>query len=298
MVPAWSRRAHTGMTGSDLRRRPRLEPCDVNQALAGAKLIGESPVGRVHQRAGYTLSGPCLSHHSIERLNISLPRQRDVSSGDFKHELFDQFARVGKALASGPRLELLEYLAQGERSVEGLATVSGLTVANTSRHLQQLRQSGLVAARKQGQQVFYRLAGEDVVALLNTLRQVAERRVAEVDRLVASYLTVKDGLEAVPARELLERVREGLVTVLDVRPPEEYAAGHLPGAVNVPLADLERCLGDCDPAKEVVAYCRGPWCVLAYDAVTRLREKGFKARRLEGGLPEWRQAGLPVEPSS
>ena len=218
-----------------------------------------------------------------------------MSSGNFKHELFEQFARVGKALSSGPRLELLEYLAQGERSVDALAAVSGLSVANTSRHLQQLRQSGLVAPRKQGQQVFYRLAGEDVVTLLNTLRQVAERHVAEVDRLVASYLTVKDGLEPVPAEELLERARQGLVTVLDVRPPEEYAAGHLPGAVNVPLAELERCLGDCDPEKEVVAYCRGPWCVLAYDAVARLREKGLKARRLEGGLPEWRQAGLPVE---
>ncbi len=218
-----------------------------------------------------------------------------MSSGDFKHELFEQFARVGKALSSGPRLELLEYLAQGERSVEALAGVAGFTVANTSRHLQQLRQSDLVLPRKQGQQVFYRLAGEDVVTLLNTLREVAERRVAEVDRLVASYLTVKDTLEPVPAEELLDRARRGLVTVLDVRPPEEYAAGHLPGAVNVPLAELERCLGDCDPAKEVVAYCRGPWCVLAYEAVARLREQGLKARRLEGGLPEWRQAGMPVE---
>jgi rhodanese-related sulfurtransferase/DNA-binding transcriptional ArsR family regulator len=218
-----------------------------------------------------------------------------MSSGDFKHELFEQFARLGKTLSSGPRLELLEYLAQGERSVEALAGVSGFTVANTSRHLQQLRQAGLVTPRKQGQQVFYRLAGEDVVTLLNTLREVAERRVAEVDRLVATYLTVKDNLEPVPAEELLDRARRGLVTVLDVRPPEEYAAGHVPGAVNVPLAELERCLGDCDPAKEVVAYCRGPWCVLAYEAVARLREKGVKARRLEGGLPEWRQAGLPVE---
>jgi rhodanese-related sulfurtransferase/DNA-binding transcriptional ArsR family regulator len=218
-----------------------------------------------------------------------------MSSGDLKHELFEQFARVGKALSSGPRLELLEYLAQGERSVEALAGVSGFTMANTSRHLQQLRLADLVVPRKQGQQVFYRLAGEDVVTLLNTLREVAERRVAEVDRLVPSYLAVKDTLEPVPAEELLDRARRGLVTVLDVRPPEEYAAGHLPGAVNVPLAELERCLGDCDPAKEVVAYCRGPWCVLAYEAVARLREKGVKARRLEGGLPEWRQAGLPVK---
>lgn len=218
-----------------------------------------------------------------------------MSSGNPKKDLFDQFARVGKALASGPRLELIEFLAQGERSVEALAAVSGLTVANTSHHLQQLRQAGLVAARKQGQQVFYRLSGDDVAELLGKLREVAERHLAEIDRLVDSYLTVKDGLEPVPADELLARAREGLVTVLDVRPPEEYSAGHVPGALNVPLAELERCLDDCDPTKEVVAYCRGPYCVLAYEAVARLRAKGIRARRLDGGLPEWRQAGLPVD---
>ena len=217
-----------------------------------------------------------------------------MSSGNFKHDLFNQFARVAKALANGYRLELLEYLAQGERSVDALAKVSGLTVANTSQHLQQLRQAGLVATRKEGVNVYYRLNGDDVVALLGKLRDVAEDHLAEVDRLVAAFLTVRDSLEPVPAGELLERAREGLVTVLDVRPPEEYAAGHLPGAVNIPLVELEKRLKEIDPAREVVAYCRGPHCVLAFEAVARLRGRGVQARRLKDGFPEWKQAGLPV----
>ncbi|UCE88640.1 MAG: metalloregulator ArsR/SmtB family transcription factor [Pseudomonadota bacterium] len=218
-----------------------------------------------------------------------------MSSGNFKHELFAQFARVGKALANGNRLELLEYLAQGERSVEDLARVSGLTVANTSQHLQQLRQAGLVTSRKEGLKVYYRLSGDDVISLLDGLRSVAERRLADVDRLVNTYLTVKDSLEPIPRTELLSRVREGLVTVIDVRPPEEYSAGHLPGALNIPLAELERELGQLDSDQEIVAYCRGPHCVLAFDAVARLRAQGLNARRLEDGYPEWRTAGLPVE---
>ncbi len=220
-----------------------------------------------------------------------------MSGANFKKELFNQFAVVAKAMANGNRLELLEFLAQGERSVDALAAVSGLTVANTSQHLQQLRHAGLVSSRKRGQKVFYRLSGDDVSELFSSLRMVAERHLAEVKRLVDDYLVVKDSLELVHADELLERVRDGLVTVLDVRPPEEYAAGHLPGAVNVPLAELEQHLNDFDPAGEVVAYCRGPHCVLAFDAVARLREQGIPARRLEGGLPEWRLAGLPVEQS-
>ena len=218
-----------------------------------------------------------------------------MSSGNFKHDLFNQFARVAKALANGYRLELLEYLAQGERSVDALAKVSGLTVANTSQHLQQLRQAGLVATRKEGVNVYYRLNGDDVVALLGKLRDVAEDHLAEVDRLVAAFLTVRDSLEPVPAGELLERAREGLVTVLDVRPLEEYAAGHLPGAVNIPLVELEKRLKEIDPTREVVAYCRGPHCVLAFEAVARLRGRGVQARRLKDGFPEWKQAGLPVE---
>ncbi len=218
-----------------------------------------------------------------------------MSSGSFKHELFGQFARVAKALANGYRLELLEYLAQGERSVDALAKVSGLSVANTSQHLQQLRQVGLVTTRKVGVSVYYRLSGDDVVELYNMLRTVAEHRLAEVDRLVSAYLSVKDDLEPVPAEELLTRAREGLVTVLDVRPPEEYAAGHVPGAVNIPLADLEENLKDLPQGREVVAYCRGAYCVLAFEAVARLRERGIEARRLQDGFPEWKHAGWPVE---
>ena len=221
-----------------------------------------------------------------------------MSGSHFKHDLFTQFARVGKALGNGNRLELLEYLAQGERSVDELSKVSGLTIANTSQHLQQLRQSGLVSSRKEGLKVFYMLSGDDVVSLLDALRGVAQRHVADVERLVNSYLTVRDDLEPLPRHELLERVREGLVTVLDVRPPEEYAAGHVPGAVNVPLTELEQYLKALSPDQEIVAYCRGPHCVLAFDAVAQLREKGLRARRLEDGYPEWKTAGFPVEVSS
>ena len=218
-----------------------------------------------------------------------------MSSSNFKHDLFTQFAVVGKALSNGNRLELLEFLAQGERSVEDLATVSGLTVANTSRHLQQLRQAGLILNRKQGLKVFYRISDDDVIELLNALRNVAGRHVADVERLVNTYLTVKDNLEPIPRDELLARVQDDLVTVIDVRPAEEYAAGHIPGAANIPLSELEKHLDQFDPEQEIVAYCRGPHCVLAFDAVARLREKGYMARRLQDGYPEWKSAGLPVK---
>jgi len=213
----------------------------------------------------------------------------------FKQELFSQFARVGKALSNGNRLELLEFLAQGERSVEQLSKVAGLTVANTSQHLQQLRHAGMVSCRKEGLKVYYSISGDDVIRLLDALRAVAERHVSDVQHLVNTYLTVKDDLEPIPRSELMARVKDGLVTVLDVRPPEEYAAGHVPGAVNIPLHELEQRLGELGKDQEVVAYCRGPHCVLAFDAVARLREKGMKARRLEDGYPEWQVAGLPVE---
>lgn len=218
-----------------------------------------------------------------------------MSTDNFKHDLFNQFARIAKALASGPRLELLEFLAQGERPVDALAKVSGMSVANTSQHLQQLKQAGLVNSHKEGQKVIYHLSGDDVLMLFESLREVAERHLADVDRLVKEYLSVKDSLEAIPAQELLNRVRTGQVTVLDVRPSEEYEAGHLPGAYNIPLAALEEQLDKLDLEHEIVAYCRGPHCVLAFDAVAKLREKGMNARRLEGGLPEWKLKGLPVE---
>ena len=218
-----------------------------------------------------------------------------MSTQNVKHQLFEQFARVGKALGSPVRLDLLECLGQGQRSVEALAGKCGLPISNASHHLQQLRQAGLVSAYKDGLYVYYRLAGDEVVSLLNALRSVAEQNIAEVDRLINTYLTVKDTLEPVPAGELLNRVRKGLVTVLDVRPPDEYAAGHIPGAVNVPLAELEKYLRKLKPKKEIVAYCRGPHCVLSYDAVEQLRGRGIKARRLKEGYPEWKAAGLPVE---
>jgi rhodanese-related sulfurtransferase/DNA-binding HxlR family transcriptional regulator len=219
----------------------------------------------------------------------------------FKHDLFAQFARVGKALSNGNRLELLEFLAQGERSVEQLSKVAGLTVANTSQHLQLLRHAGMVACRKEGLKVYYSISGDDVINLLDALRAVAERHVTDVQHLVHTYLTIKDDLEPIPRTELLERVRDGLVTVLDVRPSEEYAAGHVPGAVNIPLQELEDRLEELSnlegESREIIAYCRGPHCVLAFDAVARLREKGMSARRLEDGYPEWKTAGLPIEES-
>jgi rhodanese-related sulfurtransferase/DNA-binding transcriptional ArsR family regulator len=218
-----------------------------------------------------------------------------MSSGNFKHDLFSQFARVGKALANGNRLELLEFLAQGERSVDELSKVSGLSVANTSQHLQLLRQSGLVTSRKNGLKVFYKVSNDDVIDLLNKLRQVAERELADVDRLVNTYLTVKDRLEPIAREELLDRVNNGLVSVIDVRPAEEFSAGHVPGAINIPLSELQKHLDEFNNELEIVAYCRGPHCILAFDAVAELRKRGLRARRMEGGFPEWKHAGMPVE---
>lgn len=221
-----------------------------------------------------------------------------MSGTNFKHDLFTQFARVGKALGNSNRLELLEFIAQGSRSVEELATVAGLTVANTSQHLQQLRQAGLVTCRKEGLKVFYSLSGNEVIELLDILRKVAEGHLGEVTRLVQTYLTSKDSLEPVAHTDLLERARDGLVTVLDVRPPVEYEAGHLPGAVNIPINELEDHLDEFDNEHEIVAYCRGPHCILSFDAVARLREKGYTAYRLEDGFPEWKIAGHPIEKST
>lgn len=211
-----------------------------------------------------------------------------------KQALFEQLALVARALGSAARLELLDFLAQGERTVESLAGVSGLSVANTSKHLQQLRQAGLVEARRQGLHVHYSMSGEDVLEAVVALRGLAESRLAEVDRLIASYLSRKDELEPVAPAELMARAGEGLVTVLDVRPPEEYAQGHLPGAVNVPLSQLKKHLAELPKGREIVAYCRGPWCVLSFEAVSLLRARGYEARRLDGGLPEWRHEGRPV----
>jgi rhodanese-related sulfurtransferase/DNA-binding transcriptional ArsR family regulator len=212
-----------------------------------------------------------------------------------KYLMNEQFAAVAKALSHANKLELLELLAQGERSVEALANVAGLTVANTSRHLQQLRRAGLIAARKEGLYVFYRVAGDDVIDLLRSLRRTGQRHISEVNNVVIGYFNDRDSLEAISRKELLKRSKDGLVTVLDVRPSEEYEMGHIPGALNIPINEIEQHLASLPKGQEVIAYCRGEYCVLAFEAVAALREKGFSARRLEEGYPEWRAAGLPVE---
>jgi ArsR family transcriptional regulator len=211
-----------------------------------------------------------------------------------KQALFAEFATVARALGHAHRLEILEHLAQGERGVEALSARVGLSVANTSQHLQQLRRASLVASRRAGRFVLYSLADDSVLGLMSALRQVAERRLAEVERIVRGYFAERDGMEPVSREELLARSRAGLVTVLDVRPRDEFAMGHLPGAINVPLEELETHLAELDPAHEIVAYCRGAYCVLSFEAVARLRARGFKARRLEDGFPEWKAAGLTV----
>ena len=222
-----------------------------------------------------------------------------TSSTDAQHKLrlYEAIGRVALALGSAGRLQLLELVAQGERSVEALAAMTGLSVANTSKHLQTLRQAGLVSTRKAGLHVYYSIAGNDVAELLSALQQVSEHRVAEVEQLLRIWLADRDEMEAVPAGEVLERAKKGLVVVLDVRPSEEFSAGHLPRSINIPIHELEKRLKELPRRKEVIAYCRGPYCLMSYDAVTLLRRKGIKARRMEAGLPEWRAAGLPVERS-
>lgn len=217
---------------------------------------------------------------------------------DFKDALFTQFAQIGGAFSSPKRIEIIDVLAQGERHVEALAREAGLTVANTSRHLQVLKAAHLVASRKDGQQVFYRLADPMVLRGYRVLRELSETSLAEVSRLVDAYFGSADGLEPVEKEELLRRARGRDVLVLDVRPPEEYAAGHIAGAVSIPFAELAKRLAELPPGRRVVAYCRGPYCVLAAEAVKLLRKRGVDALRLKEGYPEWRDAGLPVESPS
>jgi rhodanese-related sulfurtransferase/DNA-binding transcriptional ArsR family regulator len=217
-----------------------------------------------------------------------------MSSQSPKHALFAQFAIVAKALGHAHRLELLEQLAQGERSVEVLAQSTSLSVANASQHLQHMRRAGLVASRREGKFIYYRFTDDAVLDLLGALRGIAERNLTEVERLVRGYFHDRDNLEPVSRKDLLRRLRDGAVTVLDVRPEDEFALGHLPGALNIPLRALKARLSELNSSQEIVAYCRGPYCVLSYEAVAALRARGFKVRRLEDGLPEWRAAGLPV----
>ena len=217
-----------------------------------------------------------------------------MSSQGPKQALFAQFAAIAKTLGHAHRLELLEQLAQGERSVEVLADRTRLSIANASQHLQHMRRVGLVATRRQGKFVYYALADDGILDVLTALRRIAERNVAEVERIVRSYFNKRDELEPVSRKQLLKRIRARAVTVLDVRPPDEFALGHLPGAVNIPLRALKARLAELSTAQEIVAYCRGEYCVLSFEAVALLRARGFKVRRLEDGLPEWRAAGLPV----
>ena len=213
----------------------------------------------------------------------------------FKNQLYEQFARLGKALASPHRLELLDVLAQCERTVEALAQETGMSIANASQHLQVLRAARLVETRRAGTSIYYRLASEGVSTLWLSLRQVGEAHLAEIDRVVQTFLQDRTLLQPIEAEELFRRLDEDQVILLDVRPTEEYAAGHLPQAVSVPLAELEARLQDLPLDKEIVAYCRGPYCVFADEAVALLHARGYHARRLEHGIPDWRSLGLPIE---
>jgi len=212
-----------------------------------------------------------------------------------KKRLYEQLSRVAKALAQPGRLELLETLGQGPRSVDGLATASGMSVANTSHHLQTLREGGLVTSRRDGLQIIYSLSDPAIPKLLSAMRYVAERQVAEVERIVRENFDNRDGLTPVKREELLKLVKKGEAIVIDVRPESEFAAGHIPGALNVPIAALPKRLKTLSKDQEIVAYCRGPYCLFALDAVTALRKKGYRARRLEEGFPEWKAEDLPVE---
>ena len=214
---------------------------------------------------------------------------------EFKNRLYAEFARVGKALGSAHRLEVLELLGQGERTVESLASELGTSIANISQHLQALRRAALVETRKQGQFVHYRLADPTISDLCRALRTVSERRLAELDRLVRDHFGDRAAAEPVSMSELLKRARSEDVVILDTRPPREYEAGHIAGAISVPVADLRRRLKELPKDRQYVAYCRGPYCVYADQAVEFLQARGRRARRLLEGFPEWRAAGLPVE---
>ena len=212
-----------------------------------------------------------------------------------KKQIFEHLARVGKGLAHAARLDLLEALAQGERSVDALAKVCGMPIPNASHHLLVLKDCGLAASRKEGLQVFYRLAVPEVTMAVAAVRRIAEQQLAEVSRIVRENFESRDALQPVRREELLKMARRGEAVVIDVRPAEEYEAGHIAGAVNVPLDALPRFLRKLPQEQEIVAYCRGPYCMLAFEAVERLRKKGYRARRLEEGFPEWQAERLPVD---
>lgn len=211
-----------------------------------------------------------------------------------KATLHESFAAIAKAAAHPHRLVLLEQLAQGERNVDALAATAGLTVANASQHLKSLLRAGLLTARRDGKFTFYGLSDDSVLDLLDAIGRIARRNDAAVKDVVSSYFNARDAMEPLSRRELRQRMKAGTVTVVDVRPKEEFAMGHVPGAINIPPSELNRRLADLPRSKEVVAYCRGPYCVFAFEAVAALRKAGYKARRLEDGMPHWRAANLPV----
>ena len=213
----------------------------------------------------------------------------------FKDAIYAQLSRIGKALASPTRLELLDLLAQGPRTVDALARQAGQSIANTSHHLQVLRRARLVEAEKEGVHVTYRLADEEVGTFFRALRHLAESHLAEIEVVTREFLKGREAMEPVDRERLLDRVRHGEVTVLDVRPPEEYGAGHIPGAISIPIDELERRLAELPKEREIVAYCRGPYCVMALEAVELLLARGFRAIRLEDGVPDWRAHGFTVE---
>lgn len=217
-----------------------------------------------------------------------------MSHRDFKDPLYAQFARIGHAASAPKRLELLDLLAQGEKTVEMLAEQSGTPVKNTSAHLRVLRQARLVETRRDGSYVHYRLADDDVLRFLRTLQALGRSRLAEAEQVAALYIDHRDELEPVDLAELRRLSRDGAVTIVDVRPREEYEAGHIPGALSMPVAELRRRLGELPKRREVVAYCRGPYCVYSTDAIELLRKRGYRARRAVAGLPDWRAAGWPV----
>lgn len=217
---------------------------------------------------------------------------------EFKDRLYNEFARIGKAVASPQRLEFLDLLAQREWSVEDLARETDQSIANASAHLKVLRGAQLVETRREGSYIFYRLADQNVVRLWQVIRDIGEARLAEIDRIVDQFIAERDEFQPVDSQTLLDRLHDGNAMVIDVRPEPEYSAGHLPGARSIPIDELESHLKDLDPDQEIIAYCRGPYCLLADEAVELLRRHGFQARRLDGGLPDWRIAGLPVEAES
>ena len=211
-----------------------------------------------------------------------------------KNAVFEQFSRVAKTLGSSKRLEIIEHLSQGERSIDVLAQLLGSTLANTSQHLKRLREVGLVHSRKEGKYVFCRISGDAVIDLMSALQRTSEEHVSEIKEIVSSYFNKCDNMEALSRQQLIERMNSGIVTILDVRPENEFHMAHIPGAINIPLKQLSERLEELPLEQEVIAYCRGAYCVFAYEAILLLRKKGFKARRLEDGYPEWKADGFPT----